>query len=184
MMTGYWSQPRRDVAGYLAWVTAWVLVPIWYNFRLRDPEERWSLAEVQRYARARPTTGHEMAGSNIVRMVAWFSVGIAGLAVFLIANWTALALMPESGGVPMPVELSLFAVMMFAAAAGIVSSLRWGACAFLEGPLDRRLDEAYATVSPAQGFVVRICAPSNVDLLVAAVVSWGMTLAHHESLLA
>lgn len=183
-MTGYWSRPRRDVGAYLAWLTAWLLVPIWYNFRLRDPEEKWSLAEVQGYARLRPDTGHALTGSNIVRTVAWFATMLGSYVIFFGVGWAYLAVAPDNGGLPSGLERSFFVVGAFAGAAGIVSSVRWALSYFLEGALDRRLGEARAAGLPARGLLVRLCAPSNVDMIFAAVVTWSLTLAHQEALLA
>jgi hypothetical protein len=161
-----------DVGGYVSAWLAPALMPVWYG---RKGAGSWTLEELRRASRNWPEDGLSVGPANAVRATSWFAIMLAALGGVLV-----LGLGGEPLGVAEhPLRLigmdTLCVIGAYSSGVGLVNALKWAVAWQLMERLDRSVAADRAARGPAyreRSLLLRICLPTNLDLLVA--MAWGV----------
>lgn len=168
------DRPLRDGG---AFVSLLAMRPLqrWLNRRLLPGEEPTAPAEIRAWARRYPRSGEQAQSVGMVRALSWFllaAVALAALiAISIVDGIVGAGSLPASA-----IALKTLAVIIvFAGGAGFVGTARWSLSTSYSDRLDLALDRRHDRHGRPRGLLVRLCVPSNLDLVLAA--AWTLVIA-------
>jgi hypothetical protein len=168
----------RDLGGYVPLLLSRPLRWFWFNRDLLTNEEPTTAEDIRSWTRDFPKDRNGVQLANLVRVLGWASVLIVGLA-FL----APLGLLTGRGGERGPAAVIaltiLTAVVTFASGACLAGAGRLAMLIVIGRDLDWMLSQEQGS-RRRRGLLLRLCLPSNAELLFALIWASWLTLGIFE----